>query len=125
MARAPLRHCPSCRRLIRGTCESCRTAARRETYRRRKSDSFYASAPWRKLRARKLRIDPLCADCEAKGQIEPAVAVDHVLDRRDRPDLELDIDNLRSLCVPCHNRKTALTRRRGGGGLAPLEASGL
>ncbi|XBQ15813.1 MAG: HNH endonuclease signature motif containing protein [Oceanicaulis sp.] len=67
---------------------------------------------WRKLREIKLKRDPLCEDCLADGRTEPAREVDHVerfrdadgrIDHRKR----LDPKNLRSLCKPCHSRKTA------------------
>nr|WP_279327367.1 HNH endonuclease signature motif containing protein [Chelativorans petroleitrophicus] len=45
-----------------------------------------------------------CVECGARGRLE----VDHVKPVRDRPDLAFALDNLQSLCVACHSRKTRL-----------------
>ncbi|MFA6308613.1 MAG: HNH endonuclease signature motif containing protein [Clostridia bacterium] len=63
---------------------------------------------WVKLRRRKLMRDPLCEDCLEKGEIEPATEVHHIIKVRDRPDLRLDINNLRSLSKRCHSIRTRL-----------------
>ncbi|WP_288297318.1 HNH endonuclease signature motif containing protein [uncultured Pyramidobacter sp.] len=78
---------------------------------------FYQSTEWRKLRAAYRRAHPLCEECLREGRTEPAVIVDHVKEIADGGD-PYDWDNLRSLCLACHNRKTAAERRRraGGGG---------
>jgi 5-methylcytosine-specific restriction protein A len=41
------------------------------------------------------------------GTIRAAEVVDHIRTIRDRPDLRLDHANLRSLCKPCHDARTA------------------
>ena len=74
-------------------------------------DPFYNSAPWKALRLKVLRRDRyICADCDvvclgAKKNL-PAPIVDHIESRRKRPDLAMDINNLVTLCIPCHNKKT-------------------
>lgn len=72
---------------------------------RREDIRFYQSPAWRKLRALKLSIDPLCEDCLKQGRTTVAVEVHHVEKRKLRPDLALSLENLASLCVPCHNMK--------------------
>jgi 5-methylcytosine-specific restriction protein A len=62
---------------------------------------------WRKLRIMHLAREPLCRFCAEKGIVEPAEVVDHIETIEARPDLRLDDRNLRSLCVACHNRRTA------------------
>lgn len=37
---------------------------------------------------------------------------DHIIERRDRPDLALDVNNGRGSCWPCHTRKTAAERAK-------------
>lgn len=59
---------------------------------------------WQRVRALKLQGDPIC---ETKGCGRPATVVDHRRTIASRPDLRLDLDNLRSLCKPCHDRHTA------------------
>jgi len=62
----------------------------------------YCSARWRKVRASKLQIDPLCSQC---GRI--AEHVDHLraVDGPDDPRFWLWA-NLDSKCASCHSRKT-------------------
>jgi 5-methylcytosine-specific restriction protein A len=66
---------------------------------------IYESTRWRKLRALKLRHEPLCRLCPPDYR-RPAVEVDHILPIRDRPDLAWVWSNLQSLCRECHSRKT-------------------
>lgn len=77
---------------------------------------------WQKLRAWKLRQDPLCAHCLAIGRIVPAEEVDHIerFEGKDDP-RRLDPENLQSLCKPCHSRKT---RREDAGGGATRGGGG-
>ena len=65
---------------------------------------------WRKLRKRKLQSDPLCEDCLERGRTTLAQEVDHIIRITKRPDLRLVWDNLRSLCKPCHDAKSAAER---------------
>ena len=62
-----------------------------------------ASARWRRLRAWFLSHNPLCDRCSAAGLTVAAEHVHHILERKARPDLALDSDNLQALCQPCHN----------------------
>lgn len=83
----------------------------------RSGDPFYWSAAWRALRKARLQIDNyLCQECQAKGKVTEAREVDHILPRATHPELELDVDNTRSLCKPCHSRKTLSEQRNGTGG---------
>ncbi len=76
------------------------------------SKSFYRNAPWRRARTAALDRDRhMCRDCmdrfEAGYGIRPrrATMVHHVIPIEQRPDLALNLDNLRSLCDECHNRR--------------------
>lgn len=69
----------------------------------RDAKRFYDSAPWLKLRRLKLTADPLCERCRSQGRTVVASQVHHRHELRARPDLALDLDNLESLCLPCHN----------------------
>lgn len=78
---------------------------------RKQSDPFYRSALWRRVRALALTRDGgKCCDCmdrfHAGYGIRPRDAdmVHHIIPREQRPDLALNLDNLRSLCNQCHNR---------------------
>ena len=78
----------------------------------KKPDPFYKSRAWRQLRREALQRDHyLCQDCmaaKARGEmIRPraATVVHHMQPVELRPDLSLDLDNLISLCDPCHNKR--------------------
>ena len=70
---------------------------------------FYQSTAWRKLREEKLRKNPICEQCIRIGLIIPAQVVDHIVPIN-KGGAALDIDNLQSLCNPCHNRKSAMDK---------------
>lgn len=85
----------------------------------KKADPFYKSAVWRQARKTALERDfYICQDCLAakrRGEmIRPrtATVVHHILPVEQRPDLRLDLDNLVSLCDPCHNKRHP---EKGGG----------
>jgi 5-methylcytosine-specific restriction protein A len=62
---------------------------------------------WRKLRLVALRRDDyLCQECLKKDRPVPATEVHHILGIDVRPDLRLDLDNLASVCAPCHKLLT-------------------
>lgn len=66
---------------------------------------------WKKLRDKKLQIDPYCEDPE--GRHDERVlgrAVDHIIPLPKGPRLEWS--NLQTLCRSCHERKTAREKGR-------------
>lgn len=69
------------------------------------TDPFYLSTQWKKVRALHLSTNPLCRHCERIGRLTAANIVDHIKPRQ-HGGAELDIDNLQSLCLSCHTRKT-------------------
>ncbi len=65
---------------------------------------FYDLRIWRdQIRPQKLRINPLCEDCQERTLVVRATEVDHV----DGDSSNNAPENLRSLCKPCHSMKTA------------------
>ena len=77
----------------------------------KKSDPFYHSAAWKRVRALALQRDHgMCQDCmdrlRAGYGIRPnrAQMVHHIIPLSERPDLALSLSNLRSLCNECHNK---------------------
>lgn len=66
---------------------------------------FYHSAQWKKLRKVHLDIQPLCVICQVPGEI-----VDHKIEIKDGG-CATCLDNLQTLCQPCHNTKTAQAAR--------------
>lgn len=61
------------------------------------------------MRASFLYQHPLCMVCESLGRLIAAKVVDHVIPIK-RGGERFDAGNLQSLCVRCHNRKTATER---------------
>lgn len=73
---------------------------------------FYHSAAWKRARkAALMRDEGMCQDCmdrlRAGYGVRPrrAEMVHHIIPLEERPDLALDLSNLRSLCNECHNRE--------------------
>lgn len=71
------------------------------------SGRIYDSARWKSLRKAKLAAQPLCEECLPGGRVRPAMAVDHVIPVRLGGEPFPALDELRSLCFRCHNRKTS------------------
>lgn len=88
---------PGCPALVR---DGARCPAHRITPERaeKRTDRFYVSTAWRRLRAVQLRAHPLCDMCGAF-----ATLVDHITPRADGG-APYDGANLRSLCASCHAR---------------------
>jgi 5-methylcytosine-specific restriction protein A len=81
--------------------------AKRESnwHRRGSSHSRGYGAQWQKLRKLVLaRDDYLCAKCLEHGRVTPGNEVDHITPKaKGGTD---DMDNLQTLCTPCHTIKT-------------------
>ena len=116
MPRRPPRPCahPGCRALVHGAEGRCdrhrRQVARERDDRRGSSTARGYGSDWQRLRVRKLQADPLCEGCKSQGRVSLAEEVDHIVRIVERPDLRLDMDNLQSLCRPCHAAKSAAER---------------
>jgi len=81
---------------------------KRPEYKRRiPKVNWYNAARWNRLRKRQLQIEPLCRACKENGYIEAATTVDHIKSHKGCHILFFDPKNLQSLCMPCHNSKTA------------------
>ena len=78
---------------------------------RKQAAPIYLSKAWRTVRAEALRRDHgMCVRCMERfmnGGEKPrlAVMVHHKKSRKEYPELELDLDNLESLCDISHNRE--------------------
>ena len=75
-------------------------------------EPFYHTAAWKRVRALALSRDcGMCQDCmdrfRAGYGVRPnrATMVHHIIPVSERPDLALDLDNLRALCYECHNKE--------------------
>lgn len=85
---------------------------KRYNYFKNKEDrkKFYLSKEWRRFRLLVLdRDNHECLWCKNEGKVttiqEMILEVDHITELQDRPDLALDINNCRTLCKLCHNKR--------------------
>jgi len=67
---------------------------------------IYDTTQWRKLRARKLKTNPLCEPCMKRGKLTPANTVDHNVAVEAGGPAFPPLDGLTSMCPSCHNLKT-------------------
>lgn len=111
MPYAPMKPCrhPGCPALTKdGWCDKHRP---KRDYKRENKDrvrcKLYDTARWKRFRLIKLKRNPLCEECLEHGRVVQAKHVDHKEPHRGDTTLFFDIDNLRSLCMSCHSRKTA------------------
>jgi hypothetical protein len=81
----------------------------------KKAHPFYASAAWRSVRQLALKRDRwMCVQCSARVHTKGSMIVDHIIERRVRPDLALALTNLRTLCRKCDAMRHR-TKYLGGG----------
>jgi len=131
MPSRPMRPCkrPGCPAITRdksGYCDEHQTyvkerkAAAHRSYdkTRGKTAARGYDGQWRKVRAMKLSRDPLCELCLDQGETVAAELVHHIEPVKERPDLRLFMENLKSVCKPCHERL-----HKGGGPVESLPPS--
>ena len=89
-------------------------------------DPFYQSDAWKQLRLQALRRDHwACTLCSTGVAARGQSRVDHIQSRRARPDLALELSNLRTLCPTCDNRRHASDKAgAGNAGLRGADANG-
>lgn len=74
----------------------------------KRADPFYSSPEWRTLRLAALKRDHFrCSGCGASVALRGQSRVDHIKPRRQHPQLALDLDNLRTFCPACDNKRHA------------------
>ena len=71
---------------------------------------FYNRDEWHELRDRVLERDHYeCEMCRDEGRLtiiqHSILEVDHIKPLEDYPELATDINNLRTLCKDCHNKR--------------------
>jgi 5-methylcytosine-specific restriction protein A len=64
---------------------------------------FYKTIKWRIITKKHLAAQNFCICCGSNEYL----TVDHIIPPRGDSDLFFDVDNLETLCVNCHRRKTA------------------
>lgn len=91
----------------------------------KETEPFYNTGAWKRLRRVALsRDNGMCQKCMERFRagygVKPrrAVMVHHIIPVKERPDLALDLNNLRSLCWECHAEEHP---EKGGDHRAPRE----
>ena len=78
------------------------------------TDQFYGLQAWKDLRRQALiRDQHRCTQCKASVAKKRSSRVDHIIPRRQNPGLQIELSNLRTLCVPCDNARHSEKGRRG------------
>lgn len=95
---------PGCPELTTGgRCDRHkRQASRKYDKERGTSGERGYDATWQKVREMKANQDPLCQECLKTGRTVPLDKVHHIKPIETHPELRLVMENLRSLCTPCH-----------------------
>ena len=84
--------------------------SRERTVNKQLYQDFYQDPRWRALRDQKIRNNPVCEQCEARGKTILAREVHHKIPFQlgrtpeEIEHLAFDYDNTESLCVPCHKK---------------------
>lgn len=81
---------------------------------------FYDSREWKQIREERKRLDNYeCQECKRNGLVsidtneyserakrkKIQLVVHHLKELEDFPELALEIENLKTLCVACHNKE--------------------
>src|SRR5262245_51723007 len=59
---------------------------------------------WNRVRVSFLRRNFLCVMCAARGRVEAARVVDHIVPHKGDRELFWDTSNWQALCTACHNK---------------------
>jgi len=70
---------------------------------------WYMSKTWKTIRSIHLSNNPLCVMCQRDGRITKGNEVDHIIPFNDWQSF-IDMDNLQTLCRPCHLKKINQSR---------------
>ena len=79
---------------------------------------FYSSSEWKRLRQAVLERDHYeCQWCKEEGKVvtvnDSILEVDHIKELEYYPELATNINNLRTLCKDCHNKRHDRMNYRG------------
>jgi len=67
-----------------------------------KKFGFYQSRKWKAIRYKTLtHYGAICQCCGARADDDVTIHVTHIKPRDERPDLQLEFDNLQVLCLDC------------------------
>lgn len=102
---------PMCTKIAEQGSAYCESHVKAETKNTRSSTQMGYDYRWQKIRKVHLQKNPLCVECmRTQGIVTVATVVDHITPHKGNRQLFYDIGNHQSLCVSCHNRKSAKER---------------
>ena len=113
----PARNCTSCQRLFaperRGDnlCQVCRDSGNLSLGKKadREGELWRKRKAYLNLRRKHLDKNPYCVHCLRLGILNSTnVVVDHIIPHKGNIKLLMDKNNLQTLCIPEHNRKTGI-----------------
>lgn len=71
---------------------------------------FYKSTPWKHKRLEALERDNYeCQECKRQGRYHKGEQVHHIKEIYHHPEMALELDNLETLCIRCHNAEHGRT----------------
>lgn len=84
---------------------------------RKARHSFYCSGDWNRVRRLAMdRDNNECIWCKAAGKVTTStratLEVDHIKELNKHPELALELNNLRTLCHDCHNKRHNRSKNR-------------
>lgn len=102
---------PMCTNIAEQGKAYCEQHVRPETKNTRSSTKMGYDYRWQKIRKAYLQRNPLCVECMKDGIVTVATVVDHIIPHKGNRKLFYDESNYQSLCVACHNKKSATERQ--------------
>ena len=88
-----------------------RRKPRDKTYNKKQFQDIYQDKRWKRLRAWKIRENPLCEECLKEDRTRQTEEVHHIIpidlnaSKERQEALAFNPDNLQSLCIECHHKK--------------------
>ena len=107
---------PGCGGLVHAaTCSRCGPLKQRRTGQQKRYDGnrgadrqFYSTTRWRRFRKWYAGRHPkICSEHKRHGRLVAGDQLDHIIARKNAPELAYDENNVEWLCPACHNQKRA------------------
>ena len=105
---------PCCKAIAEQEKSRCSKHAYKPKQSTTKNAHIYKSFKWQKLRKIYYSNNPLCENCLLHNAVVKGVIVDHVIEINDGGAV-YDYNNLRTLCISCHNTTTTEQRQKRNG----------
>lgn len=93
------------RRIRKTNEQKAKPRRRRQKKKESPNMAFYNSSAWRQLRKNYIMNHPICKICNDNGILQEGHHVDHI-QPISQGGARLDPNNLQTLCITCHSRKT-------------------